>query len=110
VSIPIKHLLLLILPGIFVLAAPVAHANPILHPVGRSGDHSVANVRIDISTIDDRYAYSMPDDAPSTICEGLRQGLGETHVVSIAENSGFPHLVAQAAVFSSEFHFCPEYY
>lgn len=105
-----KYLLLLMLPGIFVLAAPVAHANPTLHPVGTKGDRSLANVRYDIETYSSGYALSMPDDAPVTICEGLRQGMTETHVVSLAENSGFPHLVAQAAVFSSEFHFCPEYY
>jgi hypothetical protein len=105
----VRALLFAALAGIPIALAAPASANPILHPVGSPGDRSVANVRVDVSTIDDRYAYAVSDDMPTLICARLRAGYGETRLVSAAEES-LPHLVAQVTVYSSEFHFCPEFY
>lgn len=104
-----KRLLPLLFGALILAGAPPAQADT-FYPVGSKGDRSVGEVRYDVSIINSTYAMSMPDDMPTVTCSALRQGAGETNLVSMGETSGIPHRVSQVTVFSSEFHFCPEYY
>ncbi|BBZ40155.1 hypothetical protein [Mycobacterium conspicuum] len=92
-----------------VALAPQANATT-FYPSGAKGDHSVAEVRYDLAQVDAAWEQAMPDEIPAEICRWLHQGKGETAVIADAEEVGLPPAVAHIAVYSSEWHFCPEYY
>jgi hypothetical protein len=80
------------------------------YPSGNKGDMSVSEVRYDVSTVNSRYATTMPDDMPQVTCGALRRGASEASIASMGTSSGIPADVVRILVFSSEWHFCPEYY
>lgn len=95
--------------GALLGTAPVAEADT-FYPSGSKGDMSTANVRVDVQTVSPSYGAAMPDEMPLVICRGLRRGEGEANSVAMGVEAGIPRGVALVVVYSSEWHFCPEFY